>query len=60
MPLPTHFDFHCHSTVSDGLLPPAQVVGWAAAQGVSHLALTDHDALGGLTEARDAAAAAGM
>jgi predicted metal-dependent phosphoesterase TrpH len=45
-------DMHCHSTVSDGLLTPAEVVRRAKANGVDLLALTDHDELGGLAEAR--------
>src|SRR2546430_186728 len=53
-------DLHCHSTVSDGLLAPADVVRRAAANGVELLALTDHDDLGGLGEARTAAAATHM
>lgn len=56
MSFPRNFDFHCHSTVSDGLLPPADVVARAAARGVSHLALTDHDDIDGLAAARQAAA----
>jgi hypothetical protein len=48
-------DLHCHSNVSDGALAPGEVVRRAAAQGVELLALTDHDQLGGLAEARDAA-----
>lgn len=54
------YDLHCHSTHSDGLLPPAAVVARAAARGVDVLALTDHDELSGLTEAREAAAASGI
>ncbi len=54
------FDLHCHSTVSDGALAPAEVVRRAAARGVKVLALTDHDELGGLAEARAAADAAGI
>lgn len=45
-------DLHCHSTVSDGLLAPVDVVRRAAANGVELLALTDHDEVGGLAEAR--------
>ncbi|WP_332671770.1 3',5'-nucleoside bisphosphate phosphatase [Aromatoleum sp.] len=44
-------DLHCHSTVSDGWLAPADVVRRAAANGVTHLALTDHDEVSGLDEA---------
>ncbi|HET9700642.1 MAG TPA: 3',5'-nucleoside bisphosphate phosphatase [Burkholderiales bacterium] len=53
-------DLHCHSTVSDGLLAPAEVVRRAAAQGVTMLALTDHDDLDGLAAAGAAATELGM
>lgn len=49
-------DFHCHSTRSDGTVPPTQLVDLAAAHGVRVLALTDHDTLDGVDEARGAAA----
>lgn len=49
------YDLHCHSTCSDGLLTPAAVVARAAARGVDVLALTDHDEVAGLAEARAAA-----
>jgi len=55
-----NFDLHCHSNVSDGALPPAEVARRAARNGVQVWALTDHDQLGGLAEAREAAVAAGM
>jgi len=48
-------DLHCHSTYSDGVLAPAEVVRRGAANGVDVLALTDHDELRGLPEAREAA-----
>ncbi|MBR4876478.1 MAG: PHP domain-containing protein, partial [Rhodocyclaceae bacterium] len=44
-------DLHCHSSASDGVLAPAQVVMRAANNGVRLLALTDHDTLDGLDEA---------
>lgn len=53
-------DLHCHSTASDGKLPPAQLVERAAAQGVEILALTDHDTLAGQLEASQAAAQHGI
>ncbi len=60
-PAPTFtYDLHCHSTASDGVLSPAKVVQRAAANGVSVLALTDHDELAGLAAAGDAARAAGI
>ena len=49
------FDLHCHSTVSDGLLSPKDLVAYAAKQGVKVLALTDHDDIAGLQDAREAA-----
>jgi predicted metal-dependent phosphoesterase TrpH len=55
-----NIDLHCHSDVSDGLLPPAAVVARAAANGVHVLALTDHDDVSGLAEAAVAAETAGI
>ncbi|OHC65153.1 MAG: phosphatase [Rhodocyclales bacterium GWA2_65_19] len=57
---PLNADLHCHSTVSDGLLAPAEIVRRAHANGVELLALTDHDELGGLAEARATADAVGL
>ncbi len=51
-------DLHCHSTASDGRLAPADVVARAADAGVTLLALTDHDSIDGIAEARVAAAEA--
>ncbi len=48
-------DLHTHSTCSDGLLTPTELVNHAASKGVAVLALTDHDSLSGLEEARVAA-----
>jgi predicted metal-dependent phosphoesterase TrpH len=56
----TSYDLHCHSTCSDGVLAPADVVRRAAANGVDVLALTDHDELSGLAEARAAAVESGV
>src|SRR6267378_278005 len=56
-------DLHCHSTVSDGQLAPAEVAARAHAGGVTLWALTDHDQLGGQREARamgEALAAVGI
>jgi predicted metal-dependent phosphoesterase TrpH len=55
-----NIDLHCHSNVSDGVLPPSDVVARAVANGVQVLALTDHDDVGGLAAARMAADAAGL
>jgi 3',5'-nucleoside bisphosphate phosphatase len=54
------FDLQSHSLASDGTLPPAEVVGRAATAGVELLALTDHDTVDGVPEAREAARAHGV
>ena len=53
-------DLHTHSTVSDGSDSPTAVVEKAAERGITALALTDHDSVGGLAEANKAAADAGI
>jgi predicted metal-dependent phosphoesterase TrpH len=53
-------DLHSHSTVSDGLDSPTRLVEKMWQAGVSALALTDHDALDGLPEARIAAVKVGL
>ncbi|KRW57406.1 S-adenosylmethionine tRNA ribosyltransferase [Aeromonas allosaccharophila] len=46
------FDLHCHTTASDGVLSPAELVRRAAEKQVEVLAVTDHDTLDGLDEVR--------
>jgi len=53
-------DLHCHSYISDGVLAPAAVAARAKANGVDVWALTDHDEVGGIPEARAAAAQFGL
>lgn len=53
-------DLHCHSTASDGLLKPEELVARAASNGVETLALTDHDGVSGLAEARAKAESEGV
>ncbi|MDG6882562.1 error-prone DNA polymerase [Phocoenobacter uteri] len=50
-----NYDLHCHSTASDGMLTPTEVVQRAVEKGVDVLALTDHDTINGLAEAKQAA-----
>jgi predicted metal-dependent phosphoesterase TrpH len=50
-------DLHVHSTASDGLYTPTEVIGLARRCGLAALALTDHDTLAGFAEARIAAGA---
>ena len=54
------YDLHCHSTASDGALSPTELVQRAHQQGVTSLALTDHDTLAGLPEAQNCATGLGM
>jgi len=53
-------DLHAHTTASDGSLTPTELVGKAHALGLVALAVTDHDTLGGLAEARAAAQEIGL
>jgi predicted metal-dependent phosphoesterase TrpH len=55
-----NIDLHCHSTASDGLLKPEELAARAAANGVEILALTDHDDVSGLAEARAKAESEGV
>lgn len=48
-------DLHIHSTASDGSCMPSEVVTLAKNQGLTALALTDHDTLSGLAEAEEKA-----
>ncbi len=49
-------DLHSHSTVSDGVLTPSDLAIRAKRNGVELWALTDHDEVSGVAEARAAAA----
>ena len=55
-----YVDLHCHSTASDGTLPPREVVRLAKQSNLTALALTDHDTVAGCAEARDEAAKVGI
>jgi predicted metal-dependent phosphoesterase TrpH len=49
-------DLHCHTRFSfDSLASPRSVVRAAAARGLTHIAITDHDRIEGALEARDQA-----
>ncbi|HEY3368001.1 MAG TPA: PHP domain-containing protein [Symbiobacteriaceae bacterium] len=52
MPAPLgRADLHTHTTASDGTLPPAEHVRWAAETGLAALGVTDHDTIHGWDEA---------
>lgn len=53
-------DLHLHTTASDGLLAPHDLVARAAAAGITVMAVTDHDTVAGLPAAREAAAGRGI
>lgn len=65
MPLSPHcqtmkIDLHTHSTASDGLYTPSELVQHASEAGLSIIALTDHDTTNGLEAALAAAQEKGL
>ncbi len=44
-------DLHCHTTASDGIKTPTELIDLAIENGLNILAISDHDTLGGLDEA---------
>ncbi|RJE90571.1 PHP domain-containing protein [Paenibacillus sp. 1011MAR3C5] len=53
-------DLHAHTTASDGMYPPAEVVRRAKLAGLSAIAITDHDTIAGVQEAIAEGQRAGM
>ena len=53
-------DLHIHTNASDGQYSPAETVRLAARKGVACVAITDHDTVDGLSEARRAANETGI
>ena len=53
-------DLHTHSTASDGSSSPSGLIAEAIKRGISAIALTDHDTVGGLEEAEKAAFETGI
>ncbi len=47
-------DLHIHTTASDGTETPSRVVELAKERGLPVIAITDHDTMGGVAEAREA------
>ncbi len=55
-----NIDLHSHSRVSDGVLTPTELVERACRNGARMMALTDHDEVGGIPEAKEAARRLGI
>lgn len=51
----SRIDLHLHSTASDGILTPTELVQVALDKGIEVIALTDHDTTDGVEEALEAA-----
>jgi PHP domain-containing protein len=53
-------DPHCHTTASDGMVSPAELVAAALAAGLDLIAITDHDTMANAREVRERGDAAGL
>lgn len=53
-------DFHTHTTASDGSFTPKELIQLAHQQGIRYIAVTDHDTIEGLEEARKEAESYGI
>ncbi len=45
-----YVDLHLHTTASDGVKTPSEMVRYAKAKGLQAISITDHDTVGGLEE----------
>lgn len=59
-PQPDLVDLHVHSSASDGLLSPRDLVRHAREVGLKAIALTDHDTVAGVADAQAAGRDAGL
>ncbi len=46
-------DLHCHTTASDGIKTPSELIDYAISRGIEVIAITDHDTVSGVAEALD-------
>ena len=46
------YDFHCHTHYSDGILSPEQLVARAEELKIDLLAISDHDSISGIEQAK--------
>ncbi len=49
-------DLHCHTTISDGIYTPSELIKYAKKCNINVIAITDHDAVDGIEEGLQAAA----
>jgi len=56
----SRIDLHIHSKASDGEYAPAEIVEMACSLGLEVIAITDHDTVGGIDEAMEAAQGSGL
>lgn len=53
-------DPHCHTTASDGMVEPAELVAAALDAGLALIAVCDHDTMASAAETRERGEAAGL
>jgi predicted metal-dependent phosphoesterase TrpH len=53
-------DPHCHTTASDGMVTPAELVAAAVAAGLHLIAVTDHDTMRSVKEVQERGSAMGL
>ncbi|MBT3394279.1 MAG: PHP domain-containing protein [Waddliaceae bacterium] len=58
--IPSYADLHCHSTCSDGVSTPEELIALAAERGLRGLSITDHDTVAAYPGALDIAERNGM
>ncbi|MFD1426775.1 putative metal-dependent phosphoesterase TrpH [Kroppenstedtia sanguinis] len=56
----SRLDLHVHTTASDGMFSPVEVVKRAKAKGLLGIAITDHDTVAGVEEARQCGEESGL
>jgi predicted metal-dependent phosphoesterase TrpH len=56
----SRIDLHIHTTASDGLSDPTELMGQLRAAGITVFAVTDHDTVAALPESASLASAAGL
>jgi len=53
-------DLHIHTTASDGLMSPKEVVYWASVKRLTAIGITDHDTVNGIGPAEEASSEYGV